>query len=310
VTSQADIRASKIQLLCGVPTSKAAFAARVGTSDFLRKYRTASDAEHVMGEIDRAWQNDYSPLIADPLALLIRSAQELRIEVDTDANLTALKAATSNKRVVIILSHWKGPEIVADDLLSQVGKAAFAARPKNLRNAFGRWLAAELGRSPSVKSLWPFANARVLTLTEILNQALSVRLEETNVLVDRVLEQPQTLSARRREILDMTFDGLLTPGNRLELFDGLHSKEQIETAIAPNFDGILDLTTCTSAYLADYIGGKRHHRFRIVQFPTVQEPLWTVLYLKATLDLAVTGGLPYLVARDRALATLRDAISR
>ena len=130
-----------------------------------------------------------------------------------------------------------------------------------------------------------------------MNDALSISLPDTPIDAGIVLEHEITRSARRRDEIDAMFVGLLRPGNLLELFDGLHGKEVVESAIAPGVTGILDLTTCTSTVLADYIAARRHHEIRTVQFPTVQEFLWCAKCVEASLQLVVVNAMPYQEAR-------------
>ena len=134
----------------------------------------------------------------------------------------------------------------------------------------------------------------------MLSEALLVDIAEeqgTAEGVQKVLELDITRMSRRRDTMDSIFQGLLNPGNRLELPDGLHTKEETELSIASSFEGVLDLTVCTSTVLGDYVGGRRRHAFRVVQFPTVQELLWGAECVSKTLQLVAEDSQPYLRAR-------------
>jgi hypothetical protein len=147
-------------------------------------------------------------------------------------------------------------------------------------------------------------------LAAILREALDADIDEPRLddAVDEVAEHPVTRSARRRDALDALFQGLLRPGNRLELYDGLHSKEAVEAAIAPTFEGVIDLTTCTSTVLADHVSAKRRFRLRTIQFPTVQDVLWGANCVKAALQIQHTTGVTYQEARQIAYIELEKAV--
>jgi hypothetical protein len=108
--------------------------------------------------------------------------------------------------------------------------------------------------------------------------------------------------------MDGLFSGLLQPGNRLELFDGLHDCHSVARAIDQTYQGTLDLTTCTSTILADRIGQHHRWRFRIVQFSENQEPIYAASVLEATLAL-MEQGLDYLDARELAIQWVREEAS-
>jgi hypothetical protein len=125
--------------------------------------------------------------------------------------------------------------------------------------------------------------------------------------VDEVFENAITRMTRRRAVIDSLFQGLLHPGNRLELFDGLHPQEAVEAAITPDFAGTLDLTTCTSMPLADHISAARRFVPRVVHFDEPQQPEWAAGCLKLTMEL-IGIGRDYLKARAEAVEIMRMAV--
>ena len=60
-----------------------------------------------------------------------------------------------------------------------------------------------------------------------------------------------------RSLLDRAFDGLLTPGNRIELAGGMHPVDDIIRAIPASFTGFIDLTVCNSVLLGEAIKRER-----------------------------------------------------
>ncbi len=315
----AGARASGVALLFGVPVTRDEFERRAGESDWLRKfYHRQADPRARRRRLQQAWERDYEPWIADPFTALRRRASRLGAEVSTGATLDTLRAATAEKSVVVLVSHWKGPEIVNDDFVEPVIEAAFLARARRSDSAMGRWLCRRLearrGGGRRRPGLWRslFGEGRGETLREVIRQAVDAEIEdfEANEAdgLDEVLEHPATRAARRRDALDEVLADLLRPGNRLELFDGLHKKEAVAAAVAPGFEGMLDLTTCTSSYLADFISSRHRQRLRTTQLPAVQEPLWAAKHLEWTLELVAGQGLGYLEARELAGRKLKQAV--
>jgi hypothetical protein len=313
---------NKIALLFGVPVSKAEFMQRSAESDYLRKYYLA-DAEQDQRalHLETAWDREYAPWTADPLSRTMEAALRLGVTIYSGATLASLQDATESHEVAILFSHWKGSEISNDDFIQPVSERLFRNGLDGCNAVPGNWLLEQfdknrIGDDPEPASVWhriaSVFSAQRAGLREILEALLTAKIDDGAEAVDgidQVLETDATRSARRREYLNRQFPGLLYAGNRLELFDGLHSKEKIESAIAPAFEGILDLTTCTSTVLADFISNCRRARLRTVQFPTVQEPLWAALHISRTLEIVAAFNLPYLEARLRAQHELEQDLA-
>lgn len=288
-------------ILIAVPLTQTEFHQRVQTSDWLGKFLPPDIAsEGLKAAIDERWRTSYSPLIAEPLQELLDLAQLGNAEVRRMAGLADLVAMTSEKHLVILFAHWKGPEVLYDDLIQPSDYNAFLNQVAQSSTPLGSWIASELRRRLS--------DASYDTLLDILNEALDEHLSSIGDGGSIVLKHAVTLNAQRREELEQLFPGFLRPGNRLELFDGLHSKEVIESHVAPDFRGILDLTACTSTVLADYIAARRRHQLRTVQFPKLLEFIWAAKAVAGALQLTSGGNFEYLEARNLVTGILDQEI--
>jgi len=294
-----------IGLLVALPLDRAEFEEHVYRSDWLGKF-LCPDVPPLAQQaaIDERWIEDYAPLIASPLHDVMDFARSGGAAVWTRASLQDVAVATATKRVVILFAHWKGPEIVFDDLATPWNFESFVSHTHASTSPLARWLTIQFRN-----------NRRDRTgdvLLDVLNAALDVPLTEPGIDGVPVLEHSVTRRARRRRELEELWPGCLRPGNRLELFNGLFAKDQVEAQIAPDFTGVLDLASCTSSVLADYIASRRGHRVRTVQFPMVLEILWAAKAIAGTLQLFGTGNFQYLEARQRATEqlnlALRDAL--
>jgi hypothetical protein len=294
-----------ISLLIGIPTSRDEFRGRLATSDYLRRY----------SDTDEDWYRSYGPHVAAPLTDLMARAEALGVRVRRAATLDDLSATAIDTTTVILISHWKGAEWSNDDLMQPIDPARFMERVANHDDELARWIARRLNAPRS--SAGPRRNwaSRALAwlaalpredVRALLRQALDVHLHEPSRQIrclGKMQEHPLTRRTRRRDALDRLFVGLVEPGNRLELFDGMHTMRQIDAALHPGFSGILDLTTCTSTPLADYLAVRRSYQPRLVHFGQDLEPEWLAQLLVLTLE-QVAAGEAYLDARAAALGQL------
>lgn len=300
-------------LLFGIPIQKEEYLLRLAESDYLRTYR---------GKPEENWNESYDKFIAKPFRDLARQAQEMiNVEVRTGATLTDLEAVSKTARVIVLVSHWKNYGFPNDDFVKPTDEIKFAEAAAQATEPLARWLTQTferhgMGRDraksrslfnwfDSIKALWEPDK----TIREILEQALDATIQNDLPLIEGVSEYVESelkRRSRRRDLMDNLFSNLILPGNRLELFDGLHDCTTISRSIHGEFRGVLDLTTCTSTILADHVSADHQYRFRVVQFSKNQEPIWATAVLNAALTL-MSKGYGYLDARQRSLQLAREA---
>lgn len=318
-------RCQQVALVIAPPLDFVSFCARVPNSDWLAKYHRVhgSDSEK-LAHLAEVWQSEYLPLVAEPLSRLSAMGRERGATVFVDATLSNFVEATANFPVVILVAHWKGPELANDDLISQ-DISKFAERARACKSTIGDWLAARLAEQGDTVKPSGFVEklririSRTLftsssfapSLRDLLEQALLVELvadPSKKDGVSRSMKHNVTKASEGRDAIDEIFSGLIRPGNRLELADGLYSKEMVEHAVASGFGGILDLTTCTSSVLADHLSRVRRQKFRTVQFPAEQDFMWCAFCIKATLSIYDESSMSYLEARAIAMSLMTTAV--
>lgn len=299
----------QIIILIAVPLNFTEFSLRVCISDWLAKFHQPhlTPAEQ-QDALRISWEEEYHPQVASPFQDLIQQARRLGVEVLTRATIADIgKASAADKEVIIIFSHWKGPEILAADLRENLDRKALEHLVGCQEGALARRIQVELGKldAPSKQAL----SMRMLhwfcsrisrsprSIQDILSAATSETLAEKAEAIDEIVESRSISQARCRDSLDLLLNGFITPGNRLELFDGMFSKEAVDRAISKDFKGVLDLTMCASTYLSDYISARRRQDIRTVQFPTVQKFAWAARCVGVTLEIAVREELSYQKAR-------------
>jgi hypothetical protein len=176
--------------------------------------------------------------------------------------------------VVILFAHWRGAKVAASDLL---------AEPEIL--------SAKLREHPLFRSSH-------LSDADSIVDAMNSAIEQTRLLQDLPLTVAGAASRSRsisqtlcRDLLDEYVIGLLMPGNRLELFNGLCTPDEVEQAVHAEFHGELDLALCHSEALATFLDLRRGDRIRHVHWPSLLHPVPQLLKVATTLErLAVEGG--------------------
>jgi len=300
-----------IAVLIGIPVDFEEFVSRVSISDWLAKfYQPNLTSGEQRTTLAVTWEEEYQPLVVRPFCQLIERAQNLGIEVSTKATLGDLENASGSKEVIVIFSHWKGPEILLGDLHDKLDRNALSLQVAQRREPIAQRIRTELDKLDGatkqsivtrfVRRWLGRGSGSLHNIREILFTVIEESLPEGADAIDEVIESRSVSQARSRDALDSLLTGFVRPGNRLELFDGMHSKEEIESSIAKGFSGVLDLTMCTSTYLADYLSAKRKQSIRTVQFPAVQKFDWAVNCVALTLEIAVKENASYQEARRSA----------
>ena len=295
----------RLALLTALPWQRAAFirAAYDPRGDYARRFADDPLA---------AWDGDdgYAVRVAAPLQALLEQAQALGLRVVDGAVLADLQAATTHCDAIILLAHWKGAQVTREDLHASDAPSVAAA----LRASAVRGFCLGLHEHPALASqLAALAELDLDGVADLLHR----HVHATQPAPGRGTQgafadvtDPHTWAAERRVALEAALGPLLCAGNRLELADGLHSRQAVESAVADGFAGVLDLTLCTSTTLASHLDRARCGACRIVQFTSAIDPESACLALQQTLALLTCGPpVDYLVARAQALEDLQAALA-
>ena len=92
----------------------------------------------------------------------------------------------------------------------------------------------------------------------------------------------ETLS---RDIIDAAFYPQIRRGNLLELFDGLHPPAEVIATIPVNFEGVLDLSCCTSSVFASLLRLERGALLNVIASSESLVPAPQLRLLECVLDL-------------------------
>lgn len=291
-----------VGIAVAIPLTWDGFRSRAGESDWLAKYFDRDlDAEEREKYLRCRWELEYRELVADPVCKVLDLASAAGAMVCRDATLQDVRSITEAKQIAILFAHWKGPEVTFEDFSEHDSTLPFMARLASNQDDLSAWLRSQLSLAgPDISQL-----VKIFAAALDYAPASSRSAEGTLILEDAV-----TRHARIREQLNELFADLLRPGNRLELYDKMQTKEALEEAIAPTFKGVLDLPVCTSTIPADYIASRRQHSIRTIQFANEIEFVWAARCIADTLGLLTTGNFGYLEARGIVVQILRNEMKR
>jgi hypothetical protein len=236
--------------------------------------RADFDADLLMGEAmdysrhnilvgrspEQAWNQDGAQ-IATVARELATVASELGVLVCCAPTLSCISALFRVCSVVTVVAHWRGASLRGSD---------FRREPKLMLEDIGCGrdelrcaLAQRLDRADIERVLGAASFARRAALmAELLNKSVidsDVPLPGCAAPNGELVYRPW-LRFRHRQLIDAVFSDLLSPGNQIELRDGLYAPCEIAEAIPENWSGIVDLALCQSAAAAKVIKDGRTDR--------------------------------------------------
>jgi hypothetical protein len=241
----------RIAVVFGIPLTRVQFRVQAdGPWDYGRAMLRGRSVEE-------AFDSMYAPICAAGKAL-IEAARECGHTVYEDARLADLAQAFESHDVIVLVAHWRGSSVEVDDIepgwfgaFQNVGQASplalvAAQLPRDVTPGDGAEraiLAAALNRtieSGSLAKFLPWGIGTAMSAHQLIVEALY------------------------RDVLDEHLVGTLSPGNQLELADGLHALGAFNSMIADSFRGTVDLSCCTSTVLGSYLRLERGEQLDVI----------------------------------------------
>ncbi len=251
--------AEQCALTFGVPVDREEFDLHAGASDYLAAAGKAGT--------EGLWESQYER-VANAAQTLIETAGRVGARVYRRAGLREIAAASGAFRTVILIAHFPGIMVRPEDFPNGVAPVLrrIAAHPllRDHVRAGGdaNQVADDLNRVVADRSLiagLPRAVAQAATRSRAVGSVLC------------------------RDLLDEILENDIKPGNRVELFDGLHTLAEIEEAISALFTGTLDLALCNSDAISTFLELRRNNRLRILHWPDYVFPVPQIVKVEAAL---------------------------
>lgn len=280
-------------LIFGTPiTREEFFAAAEGA--YISDYATLTLRGRQAKEV---WSERYSRICA-AAADLIEAANAAGCSIYSHATLHDLSVASRTHDTLIVFAHWKGERVSRRDLLCdhntlrEVLLSSMTPAAAILRERIQSCLPAGASHSAEAELAERISNEIVRGLNDVIvDGTLAFLLPNwVQMATGSALLLTQALA---RDLVDEALSGVLAPGNRLELFDGLHAPGDLEGAVVPGFRGTIDLGICHSVILAFYLKHFRGDNLLVIQNDNLLDPLSRYSIIAHTLSVLRTEGGSY-----------------
>jgi hypothetical protein len=249
------------------------------------------------------WAAHFQP-VAQALEAVAPRLKDLCVEVVRDATLADVGALLRRFPVVTILGHWKGHLILPADIRDV---ARFARR---ILNDDSR-VCAQLRVLIDVVELKDLADAPDppemqcrRRLADLLNEAINAGTPLFQINTEGLAFTELEFLEFNRQQLDVWFEGLLYPGNRLELRDGLFEPSQLAALIPPDYAGTIHVALCNSALMQRSISDPR---WRVLANKAIIAPLPTLAVYRTVIETMAETRLGYADTWLTILTELRNA---
>jgi hypothetical protein len=272
-------------LLVAIPLDRAEFEADAGRgTDFLRAY--AANLPRFDGSLWDAYGR-----YADTCREIVDQVERFGVNVIRRACSDALASALARFRVVTLLAHARGPEIVAEDI---VDPDAVAMRGDALRAAVG-------APPPGVTDRSAIAST--------LDAALGPETAED----ERAMNETRAYAWRtalyrarwhRRACVERICGEAIRGGPAIEFENGLVRIERLRDTI-PQFR-VFDLTVCDSVLLAECVREVWPSDGVILANPNLTYPDVRLAFYREAIQFATRHRLPY----EQAVVRLRRLLKR
>jgi hypothetical protein len=202
--------------------------------------------------------------VYEPLLRLILEIREevaaLGVTVYSGIRSSDLAIASSKHQVITLVAHWRFATLCEHDVLDFACFSARLAEASRCPDEARHPILTLLLKTPAVVAA---QNAKQLAaaLNELFlptQRYYESSFEYWNSERDESRNRPVAAGITRVH-LEEFFAGCFQAGACLELSDGLCTMWQFIEAMAPGFDGILDMTVCHSMIYAEVLRRHRHN---------------------------------------------------
>lgn len=232
---------------------------------------------------ESAWVT-LKPHLKDNADALFNWCRYAGVRVTERAGLKELRDALARYENVVVLAHWKGPDVHSNDLPDTVEMITEVGQALGVNET-----------SLIATSVRAARNAVKLALNERIRAWADWPPELLPLGEDDVVVGDYYGRCLAREFIDAALVDRstceLVPGARLELADGLWSAKNIANCFPEGWDGICDFVCCRSLYLSDIV--KEHTRAGLIRADArYLQPERVFEVVRGTLE-SFTAGEPY-----------------
>ncbi|MFN6470530.1 MAG: hypothetical protein RMY36_012765 [Nostoc sp. SerVER01] len=245
------------------------------------------------------WETVYA-VTAKRVQSVAQAVAAKGVTVVTNATLNNLQELFQKFPVVTLVAHWRSSKFYASDFIAPNQLIKALEQPST---PLAQKLASALSNNwiQHIQALECNVNARY-TVPKILADDFNNVLKSSKLYPSPVPNQMCQIAPYdddygqylNRLVIDDTFRGIISPGNRIEFFDQFHSIEEVVTAIPENYNGLLDFTVCNSVLIANVI--KRQRRCIVLVNKKPANPDFRMVLYKGMIELLVKLDIDYMNA--------------
>ncbi len=270
----------QIALLSALPRSLEELVA--GATDRSKDYVRTQVLKN-LNTPESAWAT-LKPHLKDNADALFNWCHDVGVQVTEKAGLKELRDALARHENVVVLAHWKGPEVHSKDLPDTVEMITEVGQALGVYETLSAGTSARAARHTVQLAL----NERIRSWADWSPELL--QLGEGDVVVGDYYGRCLAREYIDAALMDRS-SCRLVPGARLELTDGLWSARNVASCFPEGWDGVCDFVCCRSLYLSDIVkertrGGLIRADARYLQPERVLE------VVRGTLE-SFTAGKPY-----------------
>ncbi len=192
---------------------------------------------------------------------MIETAESLCVRVYRRSGLKEIAEATLQCDTVILFAHWRGYSVETSELETYF-EAVASRLQKNSGHPVGRVL------GPIPRTAFDLA----IRLNSIIMDGQLLQFFPSDI-AEAGKSSPILGRTLSRDLIDELLEGTLPPGNRVELYDGLHTLAEFERSIYQGFEGELEIAMCYSKILATFLDMRRRGKIRHLHWPDLVLPL-------------------------------------
>jgi len=244
---------------------------------------------------ESAWAR-LKPHLKDDADALYDWCRDVGVQVTEKAGLKELGDALASHENVVVLAHWKGPEVHSKDLPDTIEMIAEVGQALGVNETVSAGTSARAARHMVQLAL----NERIRSWADWPLDLL--HLGESDAVVGDYYGRCLAREYIDAALLDRSSCELV-PGARLELADGLWSAQSIASCFPKGWTGVCDFVCCRSLYLSDIV--KKHTRAGLIRADArYLQPERVLKVVRETLE-AVEEGLAYQTAAYTSEENLR-----
>jgi hypothetical protein len=210
-------------------------------------------------DVDEAWHR-VGKDIGDLALQLLDTAKTAGARVFCHAGLASLEEAASHHSVLVVVGHWRRPELHSSDL--KVSVKRFLDTATDQCTPFLNWFVHELGADVRERvARFDDESDRKAEFVSLVNERVLAQYPSfARLTADARLEDTFWWMTIAREKLEEAFPNQIWVGNVLELRDGYHKAETVRDCLPGDWSGVIDLAVCSSEYLAMIVKAERDYR--------------------------------------------------